>query len=180
MLINVPTFPVLVCNQFITSNSVNGYTKAYLVAVRCLKSRPLLFSLHLENGALYSGVPSSSIFGLNSTKSTALKVHEAQPWSCLESPANSLIYSHLKDYTVQINSPEYKGKGQYLFTIDYSGEGLAQDPEQHKTHNIIATDDGPLVAMPNNYCLFSDRYSTSESALEPKQLKRQTSYLLTY
>lgn len=180
MLINLPTFPVLVQNEALTLGAHTGFTAGYLVAARCIKSRPLLLSVHLENGALYAGLPVNAIYGLESAKTRQLEVHEAQPWSCLESPANAITLTHLKNYDVQVHSPAYTGTGRYLFTIDYSGEGLAQDPEQHKSHNIIATEDGPLVAMPNNYCVFADLYSTTEHTLPTSALRRQTKYLLTY
>lgn len=180
MLINLPTFEVLVDNTFLTNNAVSGFTNGYIVAARCIKSRPILFTVHLQNGALYAGLPINALYGLNSSKHIQLSVQEAQPWSCLESPANALILTHLKDYDVQVFSPDYMDAGRYLFTIDYSGEGLAQDPEQHKSHNIIATEDGPLVAMPNNYCVFTDQYSTCETALPLKSLKRQKNYWQTY
>lgn len=175
MLINVPTFKVLVRNTYLTDNQVQGYTQGYLVAVRCIKSRPLLFSVHLENGALYSGLPINSLCTKNCLE---LDLEVAQPWSCLESPCNALIYSHLKDYDVEVSTAAISQIGRYLFTIDYQGEGLAQDPEQHKTHNIIALESGQLVAMPNNYCLFKDEYFTDES-LEPKHLRRTTAYYRT-
>jgi hypothetical protein len=180
MLINLPTFSVLVDNAVITGGAHSGYSEAYLVGARCIKSRPILFTVHLDNGALYAGLPINALYGLDSSKTHKLAVHEAQPWSCLEAPANALTLTHLKDYEVHVQSPAYKDLGRYLFTIDYSGEGLAQDPVQHKSHNIIATEHGPLVAMPNNYCLFADMYSTTEHSLPLSALKRQTNYLLTY
>ena len=177
MLINVPPVLVQVNASFISQKT--GFINAYLVAVRCIKSRPLLFTVHLENGALYAGLPINSLFYPDSSKNP-IELEVAQPWSCLEAPANALVLTHVKDYDVQINSPTYKDDGTYLFTIDYSGDGLAQDPEQHKAHNIIATADSSLVAMPNNYCLFKDKYFTGDCAVEPKDLRRQTKYWTTY
>ena len=175
MLINIPTFKVLVRNEYITDNELQGYTEGYLVAVRCIKSRPLLFSVHLENGALYSGLPINS---LCTKKCMEYYLDVAQPWSCLESPCNALTYYHLKDYDVEVTSDSISQVGRYLFTIDYQGEGLAQDPEQHKTHNIIALESGQLVAMPNNYCKFVDQYFTDKD-METSHLRRTTSYYRT-
>jgi hypothetical protein len=174
MLINVPTFKCVVANEFLTGGKQSGFTEGYLVAVRCLKSRPLFFTVHLQNGALYSNVPINHIYAESSTKGQ-LELHEAQPWSCLEPPVNAVLLAHMKDYDVRVLSRNLRGR--YLFTIDYHGEGLAQDPEQHKMHHVIETEEHCLVAMPNNYCIFGDQYFTKQMDLG---LSRQTEYLRTY
>lgn len=179
MLINVPPTLVQVNNRFLTNGAKNGFTHAYLVAARCIKSRPILWTAHLENGALYAGLPINAIFAPDSTK-LPLDIEIAQPWSCLEAPANAVRIEHVKDYEVAVKMPGFTTTGTYLFTIDYSGEGLAQDPEQHKSHNIIATESHSLMALPNNYCVFTDKYFTAPNALPLQDLKRQTKYWSTY
>lgn len=175
MHINVPTFKILVANRFITDAPDDGFTEAYLVSARVIKSRPILFTVHLENGALYSGLPINALFGCES-ECHALELEEAQPWSCLEGPANALILGHMKDYQVEVLKADLEGR--YLFTIDYHGDGLAQDPEQHKMHHIIETETHCLVAMPNNFCLFDDAYFVKKDMTF--QLTRQKKYYRTY
>lgn len=66
--------------------------------------------------------------------------------------------------------------GHYLFTVDYNGPGLMEDPEQFKTHNILVLESGNLVALPNNHILFVDDHFARES--EFPKYRRQTDYLL--
>lgn len=155
---------------------------AYLVAVTTIAGRPLRFTVLLENGALFSGLPISALFcdkhGADIPSAPQpLSISEAQPWSCLESPAQILEYELLRDSRVWVRTPRFENRAcYYLFTIDYHGEGLAEDPEQSKSHNLLVTDRGELVAMPNNYCLFENEWFTGKLDGFPKWLRRQSAY----
>jgi Iap family predicted aminopeptidase len=50
---------------------------------------------------------------------------------------------------------------KYLFTIDYNGTSLADDPEQRKTHNILQLSNNQIAAMPNNKCLVLNKSLTT-------------------
>ena len=183
MTINVPTIHVAVKIEYITNFSEYGIIEGYLVAARCRPSEPLLFSVHLANGALYSGLPINAISHIEQAQQHSKEetsVEEAQPWSCLDGPASAVELSYLRNYDVQINAPGLKSGGRYLFTIDYAGTGLASDPQQYKMHHIIAQDEGCLVAMPNNYLLFKDKHFTGGENLSTASLRRNEIYYRTY
>lgn len=185
MLTATPTIHVMVNNKFLTNSTETGATEGYLVAVKCVENRPLLFTVHLKNGALYSGLPINALYHIEKTAAAKLgkliELEHAQPWSCLAGPVNCVELPYLKNYDVEIRSPDLVGTGMYLFTIDYHGGNLAADPTQYKLHNIISLDGGPLVAMPNNYCRFPDRFFTDEeSSLAANKLRRTTTYYRTY
>jgi hypothetical protein len=105
MLINVPTTHVFVLNEYITNWEVEeGTTEGYLVAARCRSSEALQFTVHLENGALYSGLPINSIYHIEQQPvicSTIEETSDAQPWSCLPGPANAVELEYLKNYDVE-------------------------------------------------------------------------------
>lgn len=181
MLINVPIQKAYIKSEFISDSKVTGkLIEGYVIAVRAIKSRPLLFTVHLENGAVYSGLPVSAICSSGFVIDQELPLEAYQPWSCLESPANAVMLDYLKDYTVKVPRLGDWAVGRYLYTIDYSGEGLAQDPEQHKCHNIIAIKAGTWVAMPNNYCVFEDSHFTEQTTdVKLSDLKRTSTYYRT-
>ena len=65
-------------------------------------------------------------------------------------------------------------KGQYLFTIDnYHSHRNEPDfyfsefPDEHKSHNIIALENGQIGAYPNNRCRMVDPSLTPETLLTP-------------
>lgn len=161
---NLPAIKVYVDNKYL-NQEMTGFTEAYLIAVASIPSRPLFFTVHLETGAVWSRLPitairSSRYNNLTEFKTT-LPLDVAQPYSCLEGNINVIVYEHLRHCQVTVKSIDnvYRN-GTYLFTIDVMGQGLSEDPEQYKTHNVIELDTGELVAYPNNMLLFKDEFFT--------------------
>jgi hypothetical protein len=171
MILDIPRFKCYIRNEFITDGKQTGFTEAYCFAVTCIESRPLLFTIHTEDGAVYSRLPLWAI--LLTDKPTRIPNESHDIWGAISSDAGIIEHRYLKDYTVHVQN--YDESGRYLFTIDYFTGGHAQDPEQHKTSNIIALNSGTLIAVPNNYCKFIDRHFTNESECSIIY-KRQSKY----
>lgn len=189
MTLSTPPLKVRVLTRFMSNSAALArhpelpqLVDGYLVAVTAQAGRPLLFTVLLENGALFSGLPISALYcekyGAEiSPFPQGLSVVEAQPWSCLEGPAQIVEYELLLDSQVWVRTPRFENRNCfYLFTIDYHGEGLAQDPEQAKSHNVLVSDQGQLLAMPNNYCLFRNEWFTGGQDAFPTWLRRQSAY----
>ncbi len=179
MTINLPKLKVQVISTYFSKDSSIYLREGYLVAARCIYGEAIKFTVHLENGALYGGLPIEALVidgALELLIEDGLTTVKLQPWSCLESPAQVIMYDYFKNAEIQVNSPDIKETGEYFFTIDYHGEGLARDPEQHKTHNIIRLQNsGRLCAMPNNYLVFTDEFFyNSKLDDERKLIKRNT------
>lgn len=174
-IVNIEPIKVQVKRSFLYQSREKGFEDGYLIAVKSQNNRPLMFTVHLESGALFSNIPINQIycnrFRKNNEKSYCLD--SLQPYSCLTGDINVIKYNHLKDCKVHIKT---LGTGYYLFTIDYLGEGLSEDPEQIKSHNIIALMDGALCALPNNHCLFIDRFFTNNKSATFPVYKRNKDY----
>jgi len=159
---NTPVIRVKVYSEFL-GKPAGTLEEGYLVAVTSISSRPLFFTVHLESGALWQRLPINAIscerFDAKLTMEP-LELEIAQPFSCLEGDINVIEYNHLKNYEVEIKVDNKLETGYYLFTVDVAGPGLSEDPVQHKSHNVIVLECGRLVAVPNNHCLFKDRYFT--------------------
>lgn len=179
MTINIPSLKVYVRNNYLGLTDSN-LTEAYLIAVTSISNRPLFFTAHLVTGAVWGRLPISAIVCDRYlekqllTQPQEIPLAKLQPYSCLYGNICYVRYEHLKDYVVKTKT---LGKGYYLFTIDVEGPGLAEDPEQHKTHNIIALESGNTCALPNNYCLFTDEYFACDLNVVPKY-KRNPKYFL--
>jgi hypothetical protein len=174
MTVNVPSLKVKVRRRYLNPE-FEGFEEAYLVAVTAIAGRPLLFHVHLKSGALFSRLPITALicekFGATETSALAeCFMQHAQPWSCLEGPVQAYVIEHLRDSSVSI----MEGSGHYLFTVDYYGDGLAADPEQWKSHQVIVMDCGNLMALPNNKVLFVDQFFTQIQEFPAYQ--RQTKY----
>lgn len=179
-IVNLDPIKVLVKRSFLYQNKEQvGFEEGYLIAVKSQNNRPLMFTVHLESGALFSNITIDQIycdryFGPNlSPDPKHFYLEELQPYSCLPGDINVISYIHLKDCSVVTKA---NGVGVYLFTIDYLGQGLSEDPEQIKSHNIIILECGALCALPNNYCLFQDGFFTRNDSATFPPYKRNKKY----
>jgi hypothetical protein len=178
---NLPAINVKVCKTYLTDGVESGLEDAYLLAVKSIAGRPLLFTVYLDAGAAWSGLPITAIycdrFNPINYDAPPLEIEEAQPFSCLEGDINVITYDLLKNAEAKIKIKGEVVKANYLFTIDYLGEGLSEDPSQHKTHNIFVLDTGQLVAYPNNMILWQDGFFAYSPDEMPKY-KRTNKYWL--
>jgi len=81
--------------------------------------------------------------------------HLAQPWDCEARNHSVVVMDRVSSspWVCKINNKFYQGK--YLFTVDYTGNSIADCPAQHKqSHVVYITEDcewkGNIVALPNN------------------------------
>lgn len=158
-MINTPAIKVRVSNFFLTADQSNtDFTEAYLMAVDCRSGDLIRFSVYLKTGAIWSGLPIVALhcdrFSKIHDETFILENEDLQPYSCLEGPVTVFSYDLLKNAKASC----LYGECRYLFTINYSGSGLAEDPEQHKTHNVVVLKNGQLAAFPNNFIRFSDNW----------------------
>lgn len=183
-ILDIPRFKCWVWREFLTDGRESGLTEAYAFAVTLLESRPLFFTVHTIDGAVYSRLPIWALrhkeIDLATDAERTFEEHDLtilDPWGAISSHAQVIAHQYLKDYWIVAKVGASKINGRYLFTIDYSHGGFAQDPEQHKTSNIIALKSGHFAALPNNMCLFLDRHFT-EGADFPKGYRRNRTYYL--
>lgn len=167
--VNIDPIRVYVRNSYLGLKD-KGMTEAYLIAVTSIPNRPLFFTVHLSTGAVWSRLPITALFcdrfGANAEDPPLeLDMSKAQPFSCLKGDIQYISYTHLKDCDVALRDDS---RGTYLFTIDVMGPGLSEDPVQHKTHNICVLTSGNLIAYPNNYLLFIDKFFTDNTSDFPK------------
>lgn len=172
MLIDIPFIHARVRLQYVTDNEQSGFEECYVFAVTCIVGRPPLFTCHMRSGAVFSRLPLEAFLAMSDNPFTALPDRALCPWTCVGSTVSVRRHEYLKDYTVVI---EGGARGKYLFTLDYTDGNYSEDPEQHKTHNVIALEDGRFAAMPNNYCRFLDSHFTVES-LPVAHYRRQSEY----
>jgi hypothetical protein len=182
---NVPALRLGVLGRYLGVKTLGVGTvtleMCYLVAVTAEPSGPLWFTVHLESGALWQRLPIEALRATSNLypvviawAADAHKTDELQPYSCLEGDIAVIEYKHLRNYDViaSVGGAEYKGS--YLFTVDVLGSGLANDPVQHKTHNIVVLENGQLAALPNNRVRFIDKYFTD--SVQPRYSRVDRKY----
>jgi hypothetical protein len=155
-LLDFPRLKVFVNRDYMTDGAGQGREEAYVFAVTLLESRPLLFTVHTEFGAVYSRLPIQALAWKDKPRDNSYDM-----WGAISGNGTIVQHQYLKDYHVYVS--KYKAQGRYWCTIDYYDGGFAQDPEQHKTTNIILANSGAILAVPNNECIFEDDHFMKRS-----------------
>ena len=183
LVANVPPVKVWVRKEYLydLQRGHGEYTPCYWVTCKSLTGRALYLETYLtEYGAVYDKLPISAFLSWNPDQpdkpvvpTPDLELTDLQFWNGFDTGLTviekNLIYN--MDVEVLTRSAGVI-HGTYLFTIDnyhpHRNEPdfyFAEVPDEHKSHNIIALDNGQIGAYPNNRCRFSD------PSLTPEQLK---------
>jgi hypothetical protein len=81
------------------------------------------------------------------TFSSTFTVHEFALWK--RGNAQLLNVRKIKGFPERLNA-------RYLFTIDFEGNALANDAQQHKQLHVLQVEQGWFAAVPNNRVLSVD------------------------
>lgn len=172
-MVQLPEILVYVKSEFLGFKSKNPFKKAYLLAVDTRTSMALKFTVYLDSGAVWSGLPIEALY-CDKFGSINTKIHYEnqilQPFSCLSNESKVIEYGLIKNAEIKSRT---LGKGHYMFTINYIGLGLSEDPEQYKTHNIVCLENGQLAALPNNDFTVVDNWFVDDNAKEELKFYRR-------
>jgi hypothetical protein len=159
-----PLIKVLVRKEFLYNfESGHGeFVEGYVFGATALKSRPILFHVHLESGAKFMRLPINAFC----TKKDAptLQTGDLQLWDCLSNNMVCHPYSYFKNYEVKVKLGKSNVQdGRYITTFDFRDEGgFEGTPDQHKDFNLIELEDGNFAIQPNNRILWIDEHFTGQ------------------
>jgi hypothetical protein len=147
LISNIPHFKCWVRKEFTVNHQrYHGeFLHAIAIAVNTIPDRSLSFQVvftgceaeddeaNIHGGAMWARMPIQALVA--DIPVIVMDRVSSSPWIC------------------KINNKFYQGK--YLFTVDYTGNSIADCPAQHKqSHVIYITEDcewkGNIVALPNN------------------------------
>lgn len=167
---NLPPLEVYVPNTFLGLNDKNK-TKGLLISVRALQSQALQFSVLLETGAFFTGLPANSIL-FNDTVNYLHDLSEMQMYDNIGSKIEVITLETLRrmPLTLKTNCGNIV-KGKYLFSIDFIDGGFSRHPEQWKMFHAIESVAGHLYLYPQYRLQFKDE------ALCPKTNDKMPKYL---
>lgn len=128
-----------------------------LVSVRAQSNQALQFSVLLESGALYTGLPINALSSFPDKPQLNLSI--AQAYDCISSDIHVLtldLLRHMKCTYLPFGS-KIPQAAYYLFTIDFIESGLARHPTQWKQFHILKSAySGNWVAYPQYRIQFKD------------------------
>ncbi len=152
---SIPYFRCLVRAEY-TRNLESGhgdYIEAVVHAVRCRRGHSLWFQTMLTKplGGVAFLVPIEALV----TKPCApAPTAEVQPWDVFSADFGVAELDLVQRGAVSVLPGGLKG--QYRFTLDFTGSDLADDVEQHKHLHVVFREDGLIGAYPNNRLLWDD------------------------
>ena len=172
LISNVPHFNCWVRREF-TCNHMDyhgEYLHAVAFAVNTIPDRSLSFQVvftgceeleetgeNVHGGAMWARMPIEALVAdipLQEWPEPMLD-HLCQPWDCESRDHSVVIMDRVSSspWICKIDGEFYTGK--YMFTVDYTGNDIADEPAQHKQSHVIYLTDagewtGNFVALPNN------------------------------
>ena len=172
---STPPLQLLVRNEYMFDH-VEGhgeFTKGILVSVRALKNQALQFSVLLETGALYTGLPASAL--TTSENDDGLSVSDSQMWDNISGHIDVFVIEQLKYMACTVKINDAVLEGQYLFTIDYVGyNDLSAHPEHWKQLHVIELFGGSIVCYPQYRIRFKDKALCDKSGEPLPQYRANT------
>lgn len=157
---NLPPIRVYIWDCFLFDYDSNhqGKTAGHLISVRARQNQALQFSVLLDNGALFTGLPAHSITFREDEFNRKLELPDAQMWDCISEDIEVFCMESIRyaECEVKPNMINHKS-GKYLFTIDFVGQGYSRHPTHWKQLHAIQTNDGYLMLYPQYRIRFLDK-----------------------
>lgn len=177
---NLPPIRVYVWDYFLFNCNSNkeGKTGGHLVSVRSRQNQALQFSVILDNGALFTGLPAHAITFREDLINRKLQLQDAQMWDCISDDIDVFCMESLRYAECEVRPSMVAAKlGQYLFTIDFVGDGYSRHPTHWKQLHAIQTLDGYLMLYPQYRLVFLDKALYTEKEL-PKYIANEKHWIV--
>jgi hypothetical protein len=159
--VNLPKARVYIrCDAF--GGSATEFEPAWLVSVRAIRNRPLVFQVWVDKfAACYDKIPPQCVYHYEPDGDQIdLPLHKVQMWECLSGSIELWQKSQLADVPMLVNLGEGESiTGHYWFTLDFLPEGNSlgimdigdvELLEEHKEGNVIKLANGQIAIYPNN------------------------------
>ncbi len=168
LISNIPYFKCWVRKEFTANHEKyhGEYLHAIAMAVNTIPDRSLSFQVvftgcdddeDVHGGAMWARMPIQALVADIPSEEWGepMEDHLAQPWDCEARNHSVVVIDRVSSspWIAKIDNNFYRAK--YMFTVDYTGNSIADCPAQHKqSHVLYITEDckwkGNFVALPNN------------------------------
>lgn len=175
LIANLPNQRVWVRKEFLRDQQ-DGHgelVEGYWVSIKSIPGRCFLWETYLPSyGALYDKLPISAFVSKPQLPTPSFDLANLQYWNAMDLGVRVLPKSFIEGMRVECLTKDHGSQwGNYILTIDnfhINAEavdtGVSQDPQEHKSHNLVALDNGQFAVYPNN------RMRVYDPSLSPSQL----------
>jgi hypothetical protein len=154
---DIPILITCLVRKEFTQNFKRGhgeYLEAHILGLRCQEAHSLQFQVRfqdVEHGSAMFCLPIQALCW----KPCELPCSNLiQPWDTFSSHFSAHQFGLLKNSRAFLLPNRIESR--YLFTVDFEGNALADDFEQHKQLHVLQVSDGWFAAVPNNRVMMHD------------------------
>ena len=178
LICNLPSEDVWVRKEYLRDHQDGHgeFVAGVWVSAKSIPGRAFYFETYLpEYGALFDKLPISAFLHKKKTPTPDLPLNNLQFWNCMDYGVVSIHKQFIGSMDFQILSRDHGTlTGSYVCTmdnyhsdinaIDYS---TSETPAEHKSHNLLALDNGQFCLYPNNRMRVYDNSLTPQEPLQP-------------
>ena len=178
LICNLPSEDVWVRKEYLRDHQDGHgeFVAGVWVSAKSIPGRAFYFETYLpEYGALFDKLPISAFLHKKKTPTPDLPLNNLQFWNCMDYGVVSIHKQFIGSMDFQILSRDHGTlTGSYVCTmdnyhsdinaIDYS---TSETPAEHKSHNLLALDNGQFCLYPNNRMRVYDNSLTPKVPLQP-------------
>jgi len=178
LICNLPSEDVWVRKEYLRDHQDGHgeFVAGVWVSAKSIPGRAFYFETYLpEYGALFDKLPISAFLHKKKTPTPDLPLNNLQFWNCMDYGVVSIHKQFIGSMDFEVLSRDHGTlTGSYVCTmdnyhsdinaIDYS---TSETPAEHKSHNLLALDNGQFCLYPNNRMRVYDNSLTPQEPLQP-------------
>ena len=176
LICNLPAKKVWVRREYLRDHQDGHgeFVEGVWVSAKSIPGRAFYFETYLpEYGAMYDKLPISAFLQFPQTPVIDMDLGNLQFWNCMDYGVMAINKGFIAEMDVELRTRDHDlQKGSYLFTLDnyhanpdVIDNNVSEVPQEHKSHNCIALENGQFALYPNNRMRLYDLSITPE---EPK------------
>lgn len=173
MNINIPPIEAMVRLEFMNQHDpqyTGRYVECQIFAVASLPAQTPLFHFTCPDGGIWWRMP---IHAFCWKECPARTLSDLVLWDSFSHHISCFTADLLRNKKMSITKRDgTKESGQYMFTLDWFGDGFAEVPGQHKSGHVIKLDDGNFAIQPNNRIRLFDPNFTTNSERIPRKIAK--------
>jgi len=178
LICNLPSEDVWVRKEYLRDHQDGHgeFVAGVWVSAKSIPGRAFYFETYLpEYGALFDKLPISAFLHKKETPTPDLPLNNLQFWNCMDYGVVSVYKQFIGSMDFEVLSRDHGTlTGSYVCTmdnyhsdinsIDYS---TSETPAEHKSHNLLALENGQFCLYPNNRMRVYDNSLTPQEPLQP-------------
>jgi len=178
LICNLPAKQVWVRKEYLRDHQDGHgeFVKGVWVTAKSISGRAFYFETYLpEYGALFDKLPISAFLSEPKTPELDLDLPNLQFWNCMDYNVVAIHKEFIASMDFEVLTRDFGiVKGTYICTLDnYHNNpdvvdcSTSENPEEHKSFNLLKLDNKQFCLYPNNRMRVYDNSLTPETPLKP-------------